>query len=174
MSRKITAMVAPALVCGMLALAAPPALAEGRDSDAASTFATTVSLDGTPTDASAASDQVEQLTKYVEATVTVKDQELEFTPDAWQEKPNSELEDYVAEKVSELNDSDAASGLKDGTNPMSVTQEKSYSVAIDPDVAESEGLSTPSRGDAQTMKTTYWKGHIVASGGFVTNYHFDK
>ncbi|MGP4914219.1 hypothetical protein ACTXJ9_00765 [Brachybacterium tyrofermentans] len=174
MSRKITAMVAPALVCGMLALAAPPALAEGRDSDAASTFATTVSLDGTPTDASAASDQVEQLTNYVEATVTVKDQELEFTPDAWQEKPNSELEDYVAEKVSELNDSDAASGLKDGTNPMSVTQEKSYSVAIDPDVAESEGLSTPSRGDAQTKKTTYWKGHIVASGGFVTNYHFDK
>ena len=175
MSRKITAMVAPALVCGMLALAAPPALADGQDEATNSTFAATVSLDGTPVDASDASDQVEQLTDYVKATVTVKNKTLEFSPESWQKnEPDAELENYVTKKVAELNDGNAASGLEDGTDPMSATQEKTYSVPIDLDVAESEGLSTPSSDGVQTMETTYWKGHIVASGGFVTNYHFDK
>lgn len=175
MRRGFTAIVAPVLACGMLAATAPVALAGGQSGATEDAFATTVSIDGESIDPADASEQVERLTEYVRATVVVKDHQLEFDPEHGGGATSSaELETYVADKGRELNDSDAASDVTDGANPMSSSCEETDSVSVDADVAESVDPSDGvDAGDVQAMETTYWKGNLVVSCGFVANYHFD-
>lgn len=112
---------------------------------------------------------VKELEEYVRGTVSVRAEKVAYDPTRWKGgEVSTELRLYVAETVDELNAEGAAKGAKDGVDPMSLSYEKTY------ETAKEQGPPPGPSNGATTMETKWWNGHIVVTGGFVKNYHFDS
>ena len=116
-------------------------------------------------------ESISKLTRYVRHTVLVKHGAVEYHPERWSDSTvDVEMKDYVSKTVDELNSQDAAKGMPDGADPMTVSYEKTY------ETIEDEDPISPAQPGVSTAagEEKWFNGHITVTGGFVHNYHFDQ